>query len=92
MSNPSLLRARPLLVTALDTLESLGGRAPVDVWMESHPDLSALRNDQKGKVTRALHDNGYIERSGWKVDNRRAGDGKMHGIRITIWRMKTWSR
>ena len=90
MANTSLLRARPLLVTALDTLESLGGRAPVDKWMAAHPDLAVLRNDQKGKITRALHDNGYIEKNGWVDEKRRGSDGRKHGIRITIWRVKTW--
>lgn len=90
MANTSLLRARPLLVTALDTLEALGGRAPVDKWMAAHPDLQALRSDERGKIARALHDNGYIEKAGWVDENRRGSDGRKHGIRITIWRLKTW--
>ena len=92
MVNPNLLKARPILVTALDALNALGGRSSVDDWMSSHPDLNALRNDEKGKVIRALHDAGYIERAGWKLRNRKGRDGRSHGQYISVWRVKTWYR
>lgn len=92
MSNKSLLRARPILVTALDTLESLGGRAPVNEWMAAHPDLSSLTWSEIGKMMRALHDNGYIARDGWKTFNQMGSDGKTHSTNVTIWRLKTCHR
>ena len=83
----NLLTAHPEYALALSELAKLGGVANANKWLNSHPDLAAMKRVEKSNMTRKLKDAGYIKKEGFEQCWIENSKGVKQSMRFNVWRL-----